>query len=240
MEDSLRPELHRDDVVPNLWRAYKKTAEYKNGRTESISSIHPIVRKREAEGLNSIFIAFVSRLQSNVILKDRYISKNVGEWIADWKRMHNTLFHNVLKLRGDWRTTEVRFGAPGDEDRHRIPKPIRVQSEMQEFAYMISKELASTAEDDIDAVCSYLAKVHYQFIRIHPFLDGNGRIARVLTDQLAVAMGLPPVVTGFPRTDDEKKRVYHEAITACISDPSCAQLMRWIKDQIERKIKQLA
>jgi Fic family protein len=240
MDDAVRPEYHKDDVVRNLWQAYKKTNEYKSGRTESISSVHPLIRKREAEALNAIFKAFVIRLQSSVILRERYQSKTVGEWTDDWKRMHATLFHNVLRERGELRQTEVRFGSPGDEERHRIPNHLQMPAELQQFAYQISKDLVEVVSGDIDNICEYLARAHYQFIRIHPFNDGNGRIARVLTDQLAICLGLPPVVTGFPRTDPHKKRVYHDAITECTYDPACTSLKRWIKSQITYKITEIA
>lgn len=240
LSSSVRPEHYKNDVVRNLWQAYQKTDEFRQGKTESISSIHPLIRKREADALNRIFNAFVERLRRPDLIRDRYEHKNVGEWIDDWKHMHATLFHDVLKVRGDWRKTDVRFGAPGDEERHRIPSWHMVPKEMNEFAYTLSKELAEVVGTDIDSICEYLAKVHYQFIRIHPFPDGNGRIARVLTDQLAVSLGLPPVVTGFPRNNEEKKQIYHKAITECIYDVRYHTLKIWIRDQIMSKIDELA
>lgn len=240
LDGAARQEYSRDEVVRNLWQAYQKTEEYRVGRTESISSVHPLVRKREADALNRIFNEFVERLRRPDLIRDRYENKNIGEWIMDWKRMHSTLFHDVLRRRGEWRQTDVRFGAPGDEERHRIPRWQMVAKEMNEFAYVLSKELREVVSGDIDSICEYLAKIHYQFIRIHPFPDGNGRIARVLTDQLAVSLGLPPVVTGFPRSNQEKKSIYHHAITECMYDARYTTLKVWIKDQIESKIDELA
>ena len=44
------------------------------------------------------------------------------------------------------------------------------------------------------------ALFHYRFIRIHPFDDGNGRVARILMNFILMQFGYPPVII---RTDDK-------------------------------------
>ena len=48
---------------------------------------------------------------------------------------------------------------------------------------------------------AFAAEFHYRFIVIHPFDDGNGRMARLLMNFILMQYGLPPVVV---RTDDKE------------------------------------
>jgi len=47
-----------------------------------------------------------------------------------------------------------------------------------------------------------VAFLHHGFVEIHPFTDGNGRVARLLANLYLIANGYPPVVI---RTEDRGK-----------------------------------
>jgi Fic family protein len=84
---------------------------------------------------------------------------------------------------GEWRDDtkgpmQVVSGAMGKEKVHfEAPNAKLVDSMMDEFIEWFNKE------DDIDLVVK-AAIAHFWFVTIHPFDDGNGRIARALTDML--------------------------------------------------------
>jgi Fic family protein len=52
---------------------------------------------------------------------------------------------------------------------------------------------------DINPVI-FAAEFHYKLIRIHPFDDGNGRVARILMNFILMQFGYPPVII---KTDDK-------------------------------------
>lgn len=56
--------------------------------------------------------------------------------------------------------------------------------------------------DEVDAVIDLCAWAHAEWIRIHPFANGNGRTARLWANFLAMRYGIPPFVTLRPRPDD--------------------------------------
>ncbi|MEX1163827.1 MAG: Fic family protein [Nitriliruptor sp.] len=97
------------------------------------------------------------------------------------REAHERLLRNVRgkeKHPGDFRITQNWIGAPGGTLEDATFVPPRHEPEMQ--AALRDWE-ALLHERDLDlpplVVCGLL---HYQFETIHPFLDGNGRLGRLL------------------------------------------------------------
>jgi len=66
----------------------------------------------------------------------------------------------------------------------------------------------------LGGVIAFCAMVHGEWIRIHPFANGNGRTARLWTNLVAVRYGLPPFVAIKPRPGDP---AYRQAAAASMS-----------------------
>ncbi len=107
------------------------------------------------------------------------------ERLFDW---HSALFptgrNGMHKIRvGQWRDDakgymQVVSGTIGNEKVHfQAPDAVRVPTEMEKFIAWFNTENA------LDSVLK-AAIAHLWFITIHPFEDGNGRIARALTEML--------------------------------------------------------
>lgn len=231
--------LSQDDVVKALWFAYEKTPQYKKGLNKAISAHNPLVEEQEKLGLKSIYKLFIDELNSTRNAKLALRNRRVGDWLNEWKKMQEMLFHHILKDCGEFRKKDLRFGNPGDEDLHHIPHYQDVPREMNFLATTIN-DLISRDYSTSEEKYHILAQIHYQFIRIHPFVDGNGRIARALTDQLAIYFGFPPAMAGYPRHDIHTREHYHEAIMACVEDPNYNELSLWIRGYIEEQLKLIA
>ena len=81
---------------------------------------------------------------------------------------------------GQYRTNEeyIISGMFGREKIHYIaPSPERVDGEMQKFLTWFN------AEEPVSSIIRS-AIAHFWFVSIHPFEDGNGRLARIISDML--------------------------------------------------------
>ncbi len=58
---------------------------------------------------------------------------------------------------------------------------------------------ADLTGDQLEAVLQVCAWAHSEWVRIHPFANGNGRTARLLANAVAMRYGLPPFVRLRPR-----------------------------------------
>ncbi|MFI3262493.1 MAG: Fic family protein [Rikenellaceae bacterium] len=123
-----------------------------------------------------------------------YKSPLDNERLFGW---HNALFptgrSGLYKIEvAQYRTGEMQVvtGAMGKEVVHsQAPSPEVVPSEMQQFLEWLN------SNETVDKVLKS-AIAHFWFIVIHPFDDGNGRIARAISDLL------------LTRSDDSPLRFY--------------------------------
>jgi hypothetical protein len=87
---------------------------------------------------------------------------------------------------GNWRKDDI---APFPEGMTPPPFP-EIDHRMADWV----KDVNNLREPSDVAFPERLARVHNDFERIHPFLDGNGRTGRLLLNLLLVRLGYPPAI----------------------------------------------
>lgn len=78
----------------------------------------------------------------------------------------------------------------------------RFEAKLQALAAELDRILPIGKEPDADqlaAIIDLCAWAHSEWVRIHPFANGNGRTARLWANSLAMRYGLPPFVRLRPR-----------------------------------------
>ncbi len=97
---------------------------------------------------------------------------------------HEEVFHNIIDDAGQWRRINVRVrGAEFTP-----PRMEKVVREMEKWEEEYRKRNLE-GED----VFSLGAWMHFEFERIHPFSDGNGRVGRLLLNLHFLKKNWPPV-----------------------------------------------
>ena len=114
--------------------------------------------------------------------------------LADVLQIHETVLRGIDDdSAGHFRTIPVRIsGSPVI-----LPNPVKVPDMMEAF---IEWMVASTDLPPVELA----AKAHYKLVTIHPFVDGNGRTARLLMNLILMQHGYPPAII---RTRDRLKYI---------------------------------
>jgi len=95
------------------------------------------------------------------------INKNLDLDEEKIKKIHSILMENIME-GGEYRETDVIITGTN----HRPPSPFIAKIELEKFF----KTLKNNNFNDIE-LATY---THAEFVKIHPFPDGNGRTARII------------------------------------------------------------
>lgn len=85
----------------------------------------------------------------------------------------------------------------GGDEFHVFAAPEHVPSLMAEFISELNAQNAKVS--DLSGAAIAYAKLHNGFVSVHPFWDGNGRLARLLSNIPVLNAGFPPILVNKER-----------------------------------------
>ena len=102
----------------------------------------------------------------------------------DLLSLHGLILRSIDDANaGRYRNVPVRIsGSPVV-----MPNPLKVPDLMEQFLLWL------TARNSLHPV-AFAGEAHYRLVTIHPFVDGNGRTARLLMNLLLLMRGYPPAI----------------------------------------------
>ena len=115
---------------------------------------------------------------------------------------------DIFSPVGAWKREPNSTNTIGPDGRQAIiefPAPDRVPELMQKWLGTFNAVQAATEEDVLDAY----AGLQLEFVSIHPFFDGNGKVARLVANLPVLRTGAAPIV--IPK---ERRLEYLRAIAA--------------------------
>lgn len=125
---------------------------------------------------------------------------------------------------------EVRVGQQRGVESKLVPEQLAHFEAAMEKAVAVLDPIppggSPTDEAQLRSVLTLCAYAHGEWIRIHPFANGNGRTARIWANWCALRYGVPPFVRLKPRPDGNlyatasalSMRGDHEAMVAVFAD----------------------
>ncbi len=120
--------------------------------------------------------------------------------------LHAHLMKGVKKfngLAGEFRKKQNWIGGLKIQDAKFVPPPashiIECMNDLESFLQYTSEE-----EQFEISIVLRMAIAHAQFETIHPFIDGNGRVGRLILPMMLAAEGYPPIyLAGFLKTNQK-------------------------------------
>ena len=138
------------------------------------------------ESLNKTFIYGLHKTIQTEVVNDIY--KPIGAW--------------KVEVNGTYAVT-----SQGEQRFIEYAHPMHVDGLMEEVIQTINRvEISKVTTENC---ASFYAKIHMAIVHIHPFWDGNGRLARLLANIILLKAGLPPLVI-----ETSQRREYIE----CLAD----------------------
>ena len=138
------------------------------GHDEAVKAIEDAVKSKEA--FNQVFI----RNLHTMLLKEPYET--------DAETLDGLRVKRRITI-GDYKTQPNNVRTSTGETYYFTP-PEQVQSAMSDLVDWYRKK-----EDEGEHPIIMAATFHYRFVRIHPFDDGNGRMARLLMNMILIKHG---------------------------------------------------
>jgi len=107
--------------------------------------------------------------------------------VAQIKSWHHSWLGNIYEWAGEER--DVNIGKNGFQ----FAVAAQIPRLLQQFEAKYLAKLTPCGGMDDEPLIEAIATVHIEFILIHPFREGNGRLSRLLADVMAAQAALGPL-----------------------------------------------
>ena len=183
---------------------YKATgieAETETGASEKVPrNLLGIKNQAELDQIENIALK-----QAEDIFFRKLVREDKRFTAKDICNMHKVWLGKIYEWAGKFRSVDlVKDGFRFAHARH-IPKL------MENFDKDYLSKHSPCIFQSRDKVIRALAETHTELVLIHPFREGNGRLARVLSTLMALQAGLPPL-DFTPIEKGKKKQNYFRAV----------------------------
>lgn len=191
-------DVSQEDIISNPWKEWHTNDIQKIITKEGVcinylkSTDDVYITKQEDLKLLEVYSYLVENFD---------ISKAFGfDMIKKW---HKMIFKDIYPFAGELRNVNMSKGDGVDAWEWRIDF-LNGLPELDKFL----KEVSKKEYEDIDNITDDLAKLISDFLFIHPFREGNGRVSRLICDILLAKNGLPMIGLKLKKSDNYIQKVH--------------------------------
>lgn len=158
-------------------------------------------------------ILFIEKLAKN--------SEPLNEY--DIKSIHSLILKNINEqYAGKYRDINVLISGAN----HKPPQSLEVALKMHEFITWYKENYKNLHPVEL------AARVHIDFVGIHPFVDGNGRTARLLMNLELIKQGFPPAIIKV-----ENRLEYYKALDLAHTKKEYGPFLKLMCDIVEESFE---
>jgi len=190
--------LDDEDVINNPWQNWDskniQTITTKQGVCINYlkSTNQDLIQKEEDLKLLELY----SDLVENFDISKSFDFFTIRQW-------HKNIFETIYPFAGDLRTVEMSKGG-GDEAWIWRLEFLDAIPQLNDLIV----EITSKEYDDIDKITYDLSKFLSEFLFIHPFREGNGRLSRLVCDIILAKNGFPMIGLNLKNGDNYIEKVH--------------------------------
>ena len=141
---------------------------------------------------------------------------------------YNTALGNFSSARGELRLLNVTAGVGGRS----YMNYSKVPAKLAEFCERLNSERANASTMSVDELYQMSFDAHYNLVTIHPWADGNGRMARLVMNMLQFEFGLIPT-----KILKEDKEEYIKALVATREDDNLDIFRGFMTSMMEQNLQ---
>ena len=149
------------------------------------------------------------------------VMKNTG-------KEYNTALGNFSSARGELRLLNVTAGVGGRS----YMNYSKVSAKLAEFCDQLNSERVKSAIMTVDELYQMSFDAHYNLVTIHPWADGNGRMARLVMNMLQFEFGLIPT-----KILKEDKEEYIKALVATREEDNLNIFREFMTSMMEQNLQ---
>ena len=149
--------------------------------------------------------------------------------------MHRDWLGEIYPFAGRFRTVDLTAPSQGNVPPFYFAHFLHIGPSMEKYASSVLYRATPCRADSLSELAGKLAETHAEFIAIHPFREGNGRIGRWITELMALQSGFPAPNHGFARSrGPELRHEYYAAMSQALYRADYTPLASHFEGAIKR------